>query len=194
MNGNRTHSHDQRLLSLGQSYLWSQVSTKLLLGECGLRTNGAQYTIPVVEGTWIGQAVMPGQWDHNTQRHWLKLPYLVEDGAHQHISGTPSSLSRLNSAPYWLTHSSRYIWSGLAESGSNSASELSLTLRFYFQRAIFLPLISKFLGKTHHSSYTRAHYHKQRALIMGFWAEPHTCFLWTVWNLNSRDNTFLRFR
>ena len=165
MNGNRPNSCDQHLFSLGQSYLGSQVSKKSLFGECGLRTNGAQYTIPVFEGTRIGQAIMSGQWEHTTQRHWLKPPYLVEDGPHQHVSGTPSSLSWHNSAPHQLTHSSRYIWSGLVEFGSYSASELSLTLSFRFSKAIFLSRISKFLRKTHHSSYTEAYYYTQRAFF-----------------------------
>ena len=80
-------------------------------------------------------------------------------------TGTPSSLSWLNSAPHQLILSSRYIWSGLVESGSNSASELSLTLSFCFSKAIFLSHISKFLRKIHHSSYTEAYYYKQRAFF-----------------------------
>ena len=171
MNGNRPNSRDQHLFSLGQSYLGSQVSKKSLPGECGLRTNGAQYTIPVFEGTRIGQTVMSGQWEHTTQRHWLKPPYLVEDGPHQHVFGTPSSLSWHNSAPHQLTHSSRYIWSGLVEFGSYSASELSLTLSFRFsQKQSSYPVFPNSWEK-HIIAHILKHIiiSKGLSLITGFW-------------------------
>ena len=44
-----------------------------MLGECGLRTNGDQNTIPVVEGTQIGKAIMFWSMGPQHSEHWLKL-------------------------------------------------------------------------------------------------------------------------
>lgn len=49
-------------------------------------------------------------------------------------------------------------------------------------------------GAIYHCSYTGAYNYEQRALILHFYAEPHTCFRHISQDLANRDNTFLRFK
>lgn len=80
-------------------------------------------------GSWIGlQCLKAPEWNRLTQlvngTTGLRALAKVQATPPNNLSLELLLLSRLTSALYWRAHSSSYIWSGLVESGSNSASEM----------------------------------------------------------------------
>lgn len=49
-------------------------------------------------------------------------------------------------------------------------------------------------GAIYHRSHTGAYHYEKRALILHFYAEPHTCFHHISPDLANRNNMFLRFK